>query len=86
MLPGQLVAAATCPAPLMMGEFHGPKNEPYVMVVNLSLESSAKFDLNTVKPGAVVKIISPIDRSLSPYDANAGYWLPAGQGILLKVD
>ena len=86
MLPGQLVASATCPAPLMIGEFRGPKNETYVMVVNLSLESSAKFDLKTIKPGAVVKIISPIDRSLSPYDPKTGYWLPAGQGVLLKVD
>jgi len=86
MLPGQLVASATCPTPLMIGEFRGPKNETYVMVVNLSLESSARFELKTVKPGATLQIVSPVDRSLSPYDPKAGYWLPAGQGVLLLAD
>jgi hypothetical protein len=56
------------------------------MVVNLSLETSAKFNLKTTRPGASLKIISPIDRSLSLFDSKAGYWLPAGQGVLMAME
>ena len=62
MLPGQLIASATCATPLMLGEFRGPKNESYVMVVNLSLESSAKFDLqNRETRRDAANHVSPID-------------------------
>ena len=30
-LPGRLVESATCPTPLMIGEFRGPQEQPYVM-------------------------------------------------------
>ena len=55
------------------------------MVVNLSVETSAKFDLKTTEPGVTLNIISPIDRSLSLFDPKAGYWLAAGQGVLLML-
>jgi len=83
LLPGKLIESASCAAPLMFGEFQGRDGQSYVMVVNLSLETSAKFNLKTVRPGASLKIISPIDRSLSLLDPKAGYWLTAGQGVLL---
>lgn len=85
LLPGRLVAEATCPAPLMIGEFQGPNGQAYVMVVNLSLESSAKFNLKTTQANAALKVVSPVDRSLAEFDLKDGYWLPAGQGVLLMV-
>lgn len=86
LLPGRLITSASCPTPLMIGEFQGNEGESYVMVVNLSLETSTKFNLKTSQPQTVIKIISPIDRSISNFDAKDGYWLAAGQGVLLKLD
>lgn len=86
MLPSRLVGSASCIAPLMIGEFQGQDGQSYVMVVNLSLETSAKFNLKTAQPGVSLKIISPIDRSLSLFDSNTGYWLAAGQGVLLTME
>ncbi len=83
LLPGRLVESTSCATPLMIGEFKGQNGQSYVMVVNLSLETSAKFDLKTTGPGVTLKIISPIDRSPSLFDPKAGYWLAAGQGVLL---
>ena len=85
LLPGKLVESATSAAPLMIGEFRGANEQRYVMVVNLSLETSAKFNLKTVRSGDLLKIVSPIDRSLLPFDAKAGCWLAAGQGVLLML-
>jgi hypothetical protein len=86
MLPGQLVESATCATPLMIGEFRGPNAQSYIMVVNLSLESSAKFNLKLARTGATLKIVSAIDRSTSAFDAANGLWLTAGQGVLLMVN
>ncbi len=86
LLPGRLVESASCASPLMIGEFQGQNGQSYVMVVNLSLESSVKFNLKTARPGTSLKFVSPIDRSLSSFDANAGFWLAAGQGVLLKQE
>lgn len=86
LLPGRLVKSASCPTPLMIGEFEGREGQHYAMVVNLSPETSAKFNLKTSQPGTVIKVISPIDRSISDFDAKDGYWLAAGQGVLVKLD
>jgi hypothetical protein len=85
LLPGRLIESASSVAPLMIGEFQGQEGQSYVMVVNLSLETSAKFTLKTKRSGTATQIISPVDRSPSSFDANAGYWLPAGQGILVML-
>ena len=50
VLPGEYVKSVESDAPMMVGEFTGKKGEHYVMVVNLSLEKSAKFVLNTITP------------------------------------
>ncbi|HZQ47344.1 MAG TPA: hypothetical protein VFC07_10060, partial [Verrucomicrobiae bacterium] len=84
-LPGNLVASASCAAPLMIGEFKHRNGQRYAMVVNLSLKSSASFNLKTSHPGEAVQIISAVDRSPSPFDLNTGLWLPAGQGVLLLL-
>lgn len=83
-LPGSWVQAIDCPAPLMIGEFVGPRNQRYAMVVNLSLTDSAQFKLMPRNPNAPVQQISPVDGAfLSPDPGNA-IWLAAGQGVLLK--
>ncbi len=85
-LPGHLIESASCPTPLMIGEFRGNEGQPYVMVVNLSLETSTKFNLKTTRPGTTIKTISPIDRSFSVFNPKEGYWLAAGQGVLLHLE
>jgi hypothetical protein len=82
LLPGKLVRSVASPAPVMVGEFSGAGSERYVMVVNLSLERSAKV---VVKARAKsMKRVSPVDRSLRPL-TKGSLWLAAGQGMLLKL-
>jgi hypothetical protein len=85
LLPGNLVESVACPTPVMVGEFRHANGEPYVMVVNLSLERSAKFTFKTRQPYAAIKAISAVDGSLSVIDLKDGLWLVAGQGVLLAL-
>lgn len=86
LLPGNLVESVTSPTPVMVGEFRHANGKPYVMVVNLSLERSAKFTLQTRQPQAGLKLVSAMDGSLSPFDPKDGLWLVAGQGALLALE
>ena len=71
----------------MVGEFVDRDGNDYAMLVNLSLEHSARFHLKTVKDYASVEKISPIDGSLSPLITNeTGEWLLPGHGVLLKLN
>ena len=47
VLPGKIVTGVECSEPLMIGEFESVKGNRYVMVVNISLEHSARFVLKT---------------------------------------
>jgi hypothetical protein len=85
LLPGKLVDAVMCPTPVMVGEFRHANGDNYVMLVNLSLERSAKFSLTTKPPFETIQVVSPVDGSLSTYDQKSGLWLVAGQGVLLKL-
>jgi len=85
-LPGNLVEAVNALTPVMVGEFKHSDGTSYVMVVNLSLERSAKFTLKTRQPHASIKIVSAMDGSLSSFDQKDGLWLVAGQGALLKLE
>jgi hypothetical protein len=85
LLPGRLVETVTCATPLMVGEFRHANGEAYVMVVNLSLERSAKFALKTKEPCHGIQIVSAVDGSLSAFDEKDGLWLVAGQGALLAL-
>jgi hypothetical protein len=84
LLPGAVVETITCSAPLMVGEFEGSGGSHYAMVVNLSLEKSAKFQLKTVRPASLA-IVSAADGRLTTYDEKEGCWLTAGQGVLLAL-
>jgi hypothetical protein len=68
----------------MIGEFEGAAGARYLMVVNLSLEKSAKFQLKTARPGSF-RIISAADGAVLPFDEKEAAWLTAGQGVLLAV-
>ncbi len=46
-LPGDHVKSIKCDEPLMVGEFLSEKGNRYIMVVNLSLERSARFVIDT---------------------------------------
>jgi hypothetical protein len=85
LLPGNLVEAVTCPTPVMIGEFKHANGSAYVMIVNLSLERSAKFTLTTRQPDASIEVVSAVDGSRSAFDPKAGLWLTAGQGVLLAL-
>ena len=47
LLPGKIVMGVECSEPLMIGEFESAKGNRYMMVVNISLEHSARFVLKT---------------------------------------
>jgi hypothetical protein len=71
---------------MMIGEFSGPVGQTYIMIVNLSLERSANFNLALKDAGQHLQEVSAMDDQLRPFPAGKdGFWLPAGQGILLKV-
>jgi len=86
LLPGSLVEAVSCPTPVMVGEFKHSHGAAYVMIVNLSLQKSAKFTLTTRQPGGSIRVISTVDGSLSAFDPKNGLWLVAGQGALLMLE
>ena len=85
LLPGDLVEAVACATPVMIGEFKHSNGDSYVMIVNLSLERSAKFTLTTRQLFDSIKIVSAVDGSRSAFDPANGLWLVAGQGALLAL-
>lgn len=85
LLPGGLVESVTCGTPLMIGEFEHQEGQRYVMVVNLSLKTSAKFTLKLKHAEECIGTVSTMDGSLANFDQQNGLWLAAGQGVLLKL-
>lgn len=85
LLPGDFVKSLECPTPVMVGEFKDQNGGRYAMVVNLSLEKSARFKVKTIGPPQI-GIVSAADGRISPHDSLHSLWLPPGQGILLALD
>jgi hypothetical protein len=86
LLPGKIIEAVTCPTPVMVGEFSGRAGEAYAMLVNLSLEQSAKLQIKTRIAERTVRQISAMDGGAHPFQQDKErIWLPAGQGVLLRV-
>jgi len=53
--------------------------------LNLSLERSANFTITLKTPGQVLREVSAVNGCLRIYESEKdGFWLPAGQGILVK--
>ncbi|MCO5238225.1 MAG: hypothetical protein M9933_18360 [Chitinophagaceae bacterium] len=71
-------------ASLLVGEFVHPNGKPYAMVVNKSMQSSVKFDIQFKKKGHTM-IISQYNQGLVPFQGEQD-WLAPGCGILLTVE
>lgn len=85
VLPGKLVREVESDTPMMVGEFKSNYGTNYVMVVNLSLEKSAKFILKTISSYEKMQVVSAEDGTLRRMDNEIGLWLVAGQGVLIKL-
>jgi len=84
-LPGNIVKELSTDVPMMVGEFENEQAQTYVMVVNLSLNTSAKFKLATEPDCSEAKYVSAVDGSLIPLDEDSSLWLTAGQGVLIQI-
>ena len=84
-LPGKLVQSIDSPTPLMLGEFADPTDSHYIMIVNLSLQQSAKIVLTMQHPPDALRIISPVDGSAATTKPSNGLWLTAGEGALIEL-
>jgi len=83
-LPGGLVQSVDAPAPVMVGEFVDGEGRDYAMVVNLSLERSVKVFVTPGREGTATDVASVDDGRFRPIGLEAGLWLTAGQGALLR--
>jgi hypothetical protein len=96
LLPGRIVTVVRATSSLrglgaaapgvMVGEFSDGAQADYVMLVNLSLQRSANIRLDTAKEYKTRQVVSAEDGQLSALDAERGYWLTPGQGVLLKLE
>lgn len=85
LLPGKWVQGVETDVPMMVGEFVSATGTKYVMVVNLSLEKSARFDLKTkIEQEKIWTVDVGENGRLVPASHKNGIWLTAGQGILIK--
>jgi hypothetical protein len=84
-LPGTLVTELTSTTPMMVGEFAGTAGEKYVMIVNLSLQDSGKYQFKTSEAKTTRKYVSPVDGSRTTAPSDKAQWLTAGQGILIQL-
>lgn len=91
VLPGRLVTEIESDVPMMLGEFKEQDgvrlgdSVGYCMVVNLSLERSARFVLKAGGTSIDGFLLSPENGELLPLDNERGTWLVAGQGALIKI-
>jgi hypothetical protein len=67
--------------PIMVGEFQDEQGRDYVMLVNLSLETSANIKIDTLDPDKAKQVFSAEDGRLSPLDdrdlSELDLWLQA---------
>jgi hypothetical protein len=86
VLPGGWAQQLTSEEPMMVGEFRDADGTNYLMVVNLSLGKSARFDVQTKIPSEEMYLVS-VGEATHPLERIShknGVWLPAGQGVLIK--
>ena len=83
-LPGKLVKKLEVDSPLMIGEFASKGDAvDHLVLVNLSLERTAKVQLKELRSLGKLEEYSPQDGHLTKCGADV--YLAAGQGVLLKV-
>ncbi|MCC6728317.1 MAG: hypothetical protein IT208_03160 [Chthonomonadales bacterium] len=68
---------------LLVGEFEGPANRPYIIIVNKDLHRSTAFSVRFKEPGAVMQV-NAYTGGERPW-AGENNWLAAGQGMLLYL-
>lgn len=69
---------------LLVGEFEGPHKQPFVMVVNKSLQHSLHFHVRFKKSGSI-RMINPYNGRNEPWTGENN-WLAAGQGMFLCLE
>ncbi len=85
VLPGRLIEKLDSQSPALVGEFSHEDGTDYFMLVNLSLERSSLFSVKTPGEFPTMEVVSVADGSLLPFPSEQGIWLPAGQGVLVKI-
>jgi len=70
-------------ADLLVGEFEGPKGQPFVMVVNKDLHDSTNFHVAFKEPGEV-QYVSAYTGAIGRWSGENN-WLAPGQGMLLAL-
>lgn len=68
---------------LLVGEFEGPDNKPFVLVVNKSLKHSSSFSVTFKRPGPIMQVNAYTGR-IGPWSGENN-WLAPGQGMLLGL-
>ncbi len=68
----------------VVGEFVDPEGNPFVMVVNKNMQSSALINIKFKKEGTV-KMVSPYAPGIIPFGGEQ-HWLAPGAGILLTLE
>jgi hypothetical protein len=66
---------------LMVGEFEGPGGQPFVLVVNKSLQHSTTFQVEFKEPGQI-HLLNAYTGRAEPW-VGVNDWLAPGQGMLL---
>jgi len=83
-LPGAFVAQLNSGMPLMIGEFEDEDKLPYVMVVNLSPERSARIEATWQETWGKPEAFSMGDGAFHSLPAGKTLWLAPGMGLLLR--
>jgi len=83
-LPGSRFVSELTGGNLLAGEFEGPENKPYVMVVNKDLHRSTAFGIKFKTPGTV-HMVNAYTGAAHPWSGENN-WLAAGQGMLLYLN
>ena len=84
VLPGKLVSGVNGNTPMLVGEFAGEDGTPHIMLVNLSMERSAKFTVQLVE-NQKVDALSAADGRYYPLRPEETTWLVPGQGLLFRL-
>jgi hypothetical protein len=82
MLPGRIVHSIETEHRVMIGEFASAGRTDHFMIVNLSLERSARVKV-ALAENQLMDVYSPADGSQAPCDPEV--WTAAGQGLLFRV-
>jgi len=84
-LPGEVVLDAECAEPLMVGAFADSQGGDYAMVVNTSLERSARIRLRLAPGRSVSARFCPAAGGFRAMEPDEERWLTAGEGVLLRM-